>query len=1356
MKTAITLIVFLIHLVAFSQESHFNNFIHFSVSEGVSQSTVVAIEQDQFGQMWIGTRDGLNKYDGEEITIFRNKPNDSISLSNNDVLSLKEDSKGFIWIGTHNGLNKFNPKTEMFSRYLYSSEKGAVSHCSIRSIKEIGNGIIWLASSDGLYIFDTNSEELIRYGKNENEATGLRSNLVLDIFQDADQNIWLGTSSGLHKVVKSDIYNLTFKKYGRDNIELPRLFIQSINEDTHGNLLIGTKSNGLYVFNKKTEVFKQYHASSAKKVASSDIRRLAYDNNSNLWIGTFDGLFVKKSNDSVIKIIHQPGNPKSISKNSIKEIFVDRNGSVWIGTYYGGVNLWDVHNNNFHTLYRTKGDQAYHLGVVSSMVEDHKGTMYLGTEGSGITVINNNGKTDTKLTTELNRELLNTNVKSLFLDNNKLWIGTLKNGIKCFDITTKSFDPSINPQLRGLLKNHSVYSIKKIKNYLLFGTFGNGVVVYDYTTKGIRLLQHNVSDTTSLTNNRVRCMISDRQDNLWIGTDKGVNKISLERLKSKTPGLDRYLFEDENSYGHNVLCMYEDKKGQIFIGTKERGVLKYATGVFRKTDLKLLNTNATTVYSIVEDNRSNLWMSCNLGLIKFNPRIKKTIVFNQSEGFLGNEFINNSYLRGHNNKLYFGGVKGVSFFDPNDLNKSNYTSRVILTGIKITGKELDRSISFEDEKNLEHDEASFLLNFAVPNYINTSENRYAYRLLGLNDEWKFTNNHEVGYTIQKPGDYIFQVKEANNQDAWDDEPTTLKITVKAALWKTPLAYAIYFVIIVFVLYQIYKNMRTRFELVHKLKSERLENIRQEEINTSKLEFFTNVSHDFRTPLTLILAPIQQLIENYQGNKEMYKKLLAIERNADQLLKLTNQVLDFRAYENKHSRLQAKQGDLISFLNGIYTSFLEYASIGNYNYSFEYDVLELPIFYDPNKLEKVFYNILSNAFKYTPKGGEIKIKLYVDHHDAIIEISDNGPGISIEFINKIFDRYYEIASDVAYQKHFNQGSGIGLHIAKKAIELHKGSIDVESKDGVGTIFKITLKSGCAHLEDFEMLAENFSTTEIYGENKHKHLIETLKTIEVEHLIQDVDTDKPKILVVEDNDEFRRFIVDILKEYYIVEQSENGEEGFKKALRVFPDLIISDVIMPKMEGTELCSKIKNDRRTSHVPVILLTSRSSMTYKFEGLESGADAYIDKPFDIKELFLVIKNLLNAAERVKHKFTENNYSNEYEAIASVDENLQRKAIKIIEDNIDNQSFDIPSFSSELGLSRTMLFVKIKTWTNFTPKEFINSIRMKKATELLELGELSVSEVAYRVGFKDPKYFSKAFKKYYKKTPSEYSEKFYS
>lgn len=1348
MKKTILFLMFLAYLFSFSQEY---NFFHFSVSDGLSQSTVIAIEQDQFGQMWIGTRDGLNKYDGERVTIYRNVPSDSVSLSSNDILSIKEDDKGFIWIGTYNGLNRFDPKTRTFKRFLYSTEKNTNTHRSIRAIRQMKDKTLWFATSNGLFIHDGKNDDLLFYGTETYSTSAMPNRLIIDVFQDKENTIWLGTSSGLVQVVNKDVYNLEFKQCESIENRESSLFVQAINEDFDGNLIVGSKSKGIFKFNKNSHKYQQYNIPGIDNIANLDIRKLSYDKNLNLWIGTYRGLFVQRKKKDISHIFHQPGNPRSISKNSIKEIFVDRNGSVWLGTYYGGVNIWDIHNNNFHTFYKTNGNQTYPFDVVSAIKEDDIGNMYIATEGNGVTVTYPDGSTNVLVTKRLGKRLANTNIKSLCVEDEKLWIGTFKEGIKCFDLRTKKFEDQKHKQLKLYLEKTGIYAIKKIKNHLAFGTFGKGLILYNLETENILIIKNIPSDTTSLTNNKVRSIIPDINGNLWVGTDKGLNKVNIASFEKNKIKVEQYLFDSKTDYGHNIFCIYQNDQGQIFVGTRERGVLILNQNRFEEITPKLLDNKIVTAYSIVQDDEENLWISCNLGIVRYNLETQKSMLYNQNEGFLGNEFFNDSYLKSKNGNLYFGGVQGVSFFNPKNLKKNTYKSKVILTKLKINGKDQDEYISSTEKMILNYDENSFTFNFALPSYVNKTNKHYAYRLLGLNNEWKFTNSSEVSYTIQKPGDYIFQVKEANNQETWNNKPTELRMVVKAAPWKTTLAYMSYFVIICFILYQIYKNMKSKITLVHKLKSERLGNIRQEEINKSKLEFFTNISHDFRTPLTLILAPLQQLIDNYTGSKQMFEKLEVIERNAKQLLKLTNQLLDFRSYENKHTRLHVKNENIVPFAEEVYKSFLEYARIGKYSYSFKFVSDQIMLFYDQNQLEKVLYNLLSNAFRYTQKGGKIILKIEEDENHVVIVVSDNGQGINHEFMNKIFDRYYEVASQIEYQKKFNQGSGIGLHIAKKIIDLHKGEIEVTTKENIGTTFRVYLKKGSDHLESCEIEKDQSRDEGFTYEN----VIETVQTFELEYPASS-SGDKPKILIAEDNDEFRKFMVDILKEHYQVEQADNGEDAFRKAIRVLPDMIVSDVIMPKMEGTELCAKIKNDLRTNHIPLVLLTSRASIEYKFKGLEVGADAYIDKPFNIKEFLLILKNLYDTTTILKTKFSKDDLSIDQNDMGSVEESLRIKAIKIVENNINDPSFDIPYFCSELGVSRTMLFIKIKAWTNLTPKEFVNSIRMKRASELLEMGELSISEIGYKVGFRDPKYFSKYFKKYFKRTPSEYAKKFHT
>ncbi len=1355
MKYKIIALFSAIHFFAISQEYDFNNFIHLSISEGLSQSTVLAIEQDKLGQIWIGTRDGLNKYDGEEITVYRTIPNDTLSLSNNDILSIKEDKDGYIWIGTYNGLNRYNPSNQTFKRYFYSTENNPNQHFSIRTIKEIDDNQLWLGTSSGLFVYHKEKDEFLEITSGLNEDSDLYESTVMDIFKDRGNRIWIGTSSGLYEIEPKD-YKIKKHSYTQNFDHVP-IKIQALNEDDNGNLWIGTKQRGLLIFEKNTHTWTSLYKNTDqtnKPIVNKDIRKLKYDLKGNLWIGTYNGLFILEKNGNLLKITNQAGNPSSLSKNSIKEIFLDDNGSLWIGTYYGGVNLWDVHNNNFHTFYELKGGQAFGLGVVSAIAEDNNGRFYFGTEGQGIKVNYGNGKQDVLTTQVLGSRLKNSNIKSLLLKENKLWIGTLKSGIACFNLLSKTFeDSNLIKELNTVLDNSSVYAIARIDQQLVFGTFGNGIVVYDEQNQSFKHITYEGKSLTSLSNNRVRCMLVDSSKNLWIGTDKGINKITNTSLKSANPKVEHFLYEQDTYYGYNIISIYEDTLGHILVGTKERGILRFEDNNFQKLDLNLLNSEITSAFSIVEDDMANLWIGCNLGMVKYSKNTKKSIIYNQTEYFMGNEFINNSYLKATNENLYFGGIRGVSFFNPKQVKKYTNTPKIILTELNVNGTPIDQSISYLDKIVLKHTENSFSIHFALPNYIGGRNHNYAYRLIGLNNDWKFTNTHEVSYTIQKPGDYIFEVKEANNENTWYGEPTSIPIKVKATIWKTPIAYMLYLGMALFILYLIYNNLRAKIILAHKLRLERLESIRQEEINQSKLDFFTNISHDFRTPLTLILAPLQQLIENYRGTKEMFKKLVIIERNASQLLKLTNQLLDFRAFDAKHSKLNAEKGDIVKLLETIYQSFQEYADVGNYTYTFETAIANIQIFYDQSKLEKVFYNIISNAFKYTPKGGTIKIVINQKQDEIVIEISDNGKGINAAFIDKIFNPYYEVASDLHYQKHFNQGSGIGLHIAQQVVALHKGKITVDSKENVGTSFKVFLKNGTNHLDESEIVISK-GENDLILSSPNKILTSEKAILPEFEGITSTKDEKNTILIVEDNHEFRKYMADILKEFYLVKQGVDGEDGFKKTLEYQPDLIVSDVIMPNVLGTELCYQIKNDARTCHIPVIMLTSRSSQIHKIEGLTSGADAYIEKPFHIKEFLLIIKNQLDAKERIL-QFNAIDLKNRKDTSISPDDKLFRKAINIVEEHMDNSTFDIAYFSSELGLSRTMLFVKVKAWTNLTPKEFILSIRMKKATQLLERNRYTVSEICYKVGFKNPKYFSKIFKKYHNQTPSEYAEKFY-
>ncbi len=1348
---------------AFCQENNeFNKFIHLSSAQGLSQNSIFSFEQDDLGQMWIGTRDGLNKHDGEKVTIYRNIQGDSTSVSNNDIRCLEKDNDGFLWVGTQKGLNRYDPKSKTFKNFFYSSEVNSISNNTITAIKKMQNGTLWIGTVNGLSIYDKENKKFINYKRNELNDSTLSNNFVTEIYEDNKGGIWVATADGLNKVINSDVKEVIFKRFfSNDRSTGKKNFIQSLEANTDGKLWVGTRDQGLFVFDNNENVFVNPSVGIKEGVKSKDIRSMSYDYNKNLWIATYDGLFIVEDNESVTHVTNQYGNPKSLSRNTLKKIFIDNRGAVWIGAYHGGVNIWDAHSNSFDTVLKLESNKAYPLGVVSSIEEDSKGNIYFGTEGSGITVLNQFKNTNSYLTKTLNQELNGVNVKSLFIDEEKLWIGTFNEGVKCFDLKTKRFTTCLKDDrsISKALKNSHIYSIVRVDDLVIFGTFGQGIVTCNLISGEIGLIKSDLFKSNSLTNNRVRVLFVDRNKDLWIGTESGLNKITYQNLISKEFIVQRFLFDAEHYFGSNIATVLQTESNDIYVGTKENGVFVYKQNGFQHLDLDTENTAINNICSIVEDAKNNLWISNNYGVLKYSIATKSVELYSQMDGLIGQEFNNNSGKRSSTGEVYFGGVFGASFFNPSSVGKTKSAPKVILTNFKVQGKEvanfkesnsvLSQSVSYTSEIRLSHNQSSFSINFSIPSYGNISNNKYKYRLLGLDDIWKYSNTPEVNYSIQKPGNFIFEVQAATNTQ---NAPTRLEIEVMPAPWKSSWAFLVYFIAIGLALFAFNQIKESRSKLKHRLDLQQIEKQQQQALNKSKLEFFTNISHEFRTPLSLILGPLQQIIEDYQGSNQMYKKLQVIQQNADQLLKLINQILDFRKFETKHSQLQVAEGNIVKFLKEIYLSFFEFSKMGNYEYTFNASSDVIKVYFDRYKLERVFYNLISNAFKYTPEGGKIEIDIIANENSVSIQVRDNGKGIDEKFVTKIFDRFYEIASDKKYQKQFNQASGIGLSIAKKAIDLHKGKIKVLPTHPKGSTFMVSLLKGKAHLDKKDIIEDFKISDDVSLYNKQ---VDLYKSIDLNFNVIDKDKEKPLVLIAEDNDGLRNFIADILKDFYRVIKVENGKIAFKKALQEIPDLIISDVIMPEMEGTELCAKIKTDIRTSHIPLILLTSRTSLIYKFDGLESGADAYINKPFNVKEFLLIANNLLAAKQKIKEKFSINNFDFEKDTTSNIDDQLLNRAITIVKENIDNTSFNIPHFSAELGVSRTILFAKIKSLTNLTPNEFIHSIRMKRASELLELGQINVSEVCYKVGFRNPKYFTKCFKKHFSQTPTEYASKFY-
>jgi signal transduction histidine kinase/ligand-binding sensor domain-containing protein/DNA-binding response OmpR family regulator len=1336
--------LYLHSLLSLAQQKEIQ-FKHISTSDGLSQSSAIAICQDNLGQMWIGTRDGLNKYDGNSFTVYRNNTLAN-SISNNDVLSIIQDRDGDIWIGTYNGLNRYSPQKNVFTTFFKNNGKNSLCNNTILAIKELSNGEIWIGTSNGLSVYNKSKNCFTNFFHQDKNENSIANNRVNTILETSKKEVFVGTTKGLSKVVSRENNKILFK-----TVHSKILNVQDVIEEEN-HLLLATKQHGVLVYNASLNTIKE-HQVNAK--IYKNVRRLLYDNQRNLWVGTYNGLFIITPKNKLITLKNNVNDTKSLSKNSVKSLFKDKKGSIWVGTYYGGINFWDQSNSNFINYTTSTFKKRLSYSVVSSIEKYKNKYLFFGTEGNGVDIFNI--QKNTVLGLYKNIKLQNKNVKSLLVDNDLLWIGSFSSGIRLYDIKEeKEIRSPFNSSLKSYLDGIGVYSIKKEKNTYWLGTFGKGLIHYNRETNAFKTYVHDANNSNSLSNDLIRTIKIDSKNNIWVGTQEGLNKITPSNT------IVRFFYNSEIQSGDDITSVFEDSKQTIWVGTKAKGLYKLKGDAFQKVELATKNTSISSIHSILEDDDSTIWVSTNQGIISYHIIKNEIGIYNQKEGIISNEFNDNASLKFGKSTMYFGGPDGITSFNTSAIKNNNYSPQVILTDFKIKNKSikidssstvLKNTIQYTDQLSLTHDQGNFSISFAIPNFINSKNNTYKYRLRGLEEDWVFTSGNSATYTIQNPGKYIFEIKGANNNEVWNTNATELEINVSPAPWRSWWAFLLYGLAIAVALYFLIDVQKSKTKLKLELGLEQLENEKIEETNKAKLQFFTNISHEFRTPLTLILGPLKQVLGDFKGASAIYKKLLVVENNANHLLLLINRLMDFRKFENDLFKVEAAEGNIVKFLREIYLSFSEHAKSGDFEYTFSTSEEVILVYYDRYKLERVFYNLISNAFRYTPKGG--KIHFTVKRIDNLISIAveDSGVGISKENKDKIFDRFFEVAINNEPGNTYTKGTGIGLSIAKNIVKLHKGSINVkDNTNGKGTIFTVQLPLGKNHFLEEEIIKDFKFSDDV------SQYVDQLKepVLILEDKLSDaiVNPAQETILIVEDNKPLRKFMKQLLVDDYNVIEAENGEIALKKAIKHSPNLIVSDVIMPVMVGTELCAAIKKNIKTSHIPIILLTSRTSLIYRLDGLENGADDYISKPFDVKEFKLRIRNILETQQKLREKFTGDLKPNSSDVVSSMDEKLFKKALGVVHTNIANEDFDIPFFCSELGVSRTMLFVKIKAWTNFTPNEFILHLRMKRAAELLEKGQLNISQISYKVGYKNPKYFSKSFQKKYGESPSQYQKKF--
>ncbi|MDB5120114.1 MAG: hypothetical protein JWN56_1332 [Sphingobacteriales bacterium] len=1321
-------------------------FDHLSVENGLSQSSVLSIAQDAKGFMWFGTRYGLNKYNTQNLKIYVHNPNDTTSLSSNNYISaLLSDRSNTFWIGSGGGLNKYIPETDSFEQIIHkSADKFSISDNTINCILEDKKGRIWVGTNNGLNLLTHRKKNrfISMFTTNGNNYKGMR---IFAMAEDISGTFWLGTSKGLvslRQAGKKLQYN-TFKNLGNYINTINDNYITTIIAGSGHTLWLGTKYSGLIKFDKNNGSFRVITYTNKPGIVSNNIRKIIVDKKGRLWIGTLKGLSIFDSaTEQFMSFQHDSDDKNSLSQNSIYDIFQDKNGSIWIGTYYGGVNVVYPNLMPFHIYQNSKYYSSLSSNVISAIIEDKKQNLWIGTEAEGLNYYDRvNSKFHAyKSNPKDPKSPSSVLVKSIIEDKEgKIWIGYHQGGLDLFNAQSGTFK-----HFRNNRKNPASLSSNDVNSVFedSFGRFWVG------TNKGLNLF-NSKPGTFKLyplhpKSEVILTIFEDSRKNVWLGTENGPYILK----KGSKVFNNALTYKKENLFREkSVNCITEDSNGDIWIGLYHSKLIRYNPNSNHFKSYQIKNgLPSNNVLGVLEDNDGNLWISTDNGLSKFN--LKKGIFknYNAKDGLPGNEFNYGSYFKDSQGELFFGTLKGLISFFPNQVTENPSSASVVFTGLKLFNKPvntnstdhiLKKDIGMTKEITFSHDQNIFALDFAVLNYIRSNKNEYAYKLDGFEKNWNYVTIPSATYTNLPAGEYTFLAKGTNNDGVWSANPAKLTIRILPPLWKTWWAYFLYVAILAAILF-----VFIRFLVIRALLK------REQYLHSMKLNFFTNISHEIRTPLTLILGPLEKLLKSTQNEPALNRQLLPIKNNADRLMRLITELMDFRKAETGHMKLYISPDNIIKFTKEIYLSFQNLAISRNISYSFESDIESIELFFDKDQLEKVLFNLLSNAFKFTPDEGQISVSVIRDSDFVKIKVTDNGKGIPPESQDKLFSNFYQVDEYGSHQI----GSGVGLALSKSIVELHNGTIHFESspsdKDKQGsTCFCVILKTGKDHFNKDQLLKDYRD-----DEDSVRHPLQS-ETENIAHNKVITKAEKKyTVLLVEDNPEVRLFIKESLDSYYHILECGDGLEGWETATEAIPDLIISDVMMPQMDGLELCRKLKLDDRTSHIPVILLTARAAYIHQLNGLETGADAYVVKPFSIHVLELNVRNLLASRETMRQKFSQVlTLQPSNVIIDTYDETFLSKIIQIIEDNITDPDFGVPVLSSEAGMSQPVLYKKIRALTGLSVNDFVKSIRLKKAAQLLEQNRFTVYEVAYATGFSDRKYFSKEFRKQFNQSPTEFT-----
>ncbi|HEX5169736.1 MAG TPA: two-component regulator propeller domain-containing protein [Cyclobacteriaceae bacterium] len=1340
-------------------------FDHLTVDDGLSQSTVFAITKDTDGYLWFGTRDGLSRFDARNIKVYRNNVNDPNSLSGNSIQCFFNDpSDGALWIGTSEGLSIYNAAQDNFIQSKLdpdSNERLSDNH--VTDIMQDNDGYIWVATYNGLNkVISKNPLRYQHFKHDESNERSLLNNEIRALFLDSGGELWIGTALGVSRMQKTDDGNIQFINYRLPAKQLKgKSWINCLNEDDQGNLLIGTEENGAKMLDKKTGIIRPMKLDALAGRPIESVRVIERNGKHEYWFGTIDGLFIyNDSKNDVVTLRNNPEENTTLSDNSVRSIFIDQSQTYWIGTFYGGVNSYSPLSRQFGEVMLTNKTMQKAYKVAGAMVTDRNNNLWISTDGNGLYCLNEKGETIKQFKHNPNDpgSISHNKIKSLLLVDDGLWIGTI-NGLNYLNFQTGKLNHFFNePGNMNSLPDDRVYDVKKdSEGFLWIATYRGGLCRYDEKTKTFHRYTHNPANDNSLSSDGVTFILEDFEGDLWIGTISGLNK--KRKGENIFERLGNHAGNNPNGGGDYILCLYEDKNKNLWIGTRDTGLKLKSSGSNEIRQFTLEDgLPGNNISGIQEDSKGFLWISTDNGLSRLDPVSFKFKNYNKSDGLACREFNFNSFHKDRKGYLYFGGYNGIIKFHPDSVLENDQPPPVAFTRLKIFNKEvpvgkgnqnfLAQTLSRTETLTFNYRQNIFSIEFAGLSFINPNKNRYAYKLEGFEDQWNYVVDPVATYMNLQPGDYTLMAKASNNDGYWTPDPIRLGIHVLPPPWKTWWAYTIYAGIILGLLFALIRFNKMRWKLAHDLQLEHLEKEQQDKLHRAKLNFFTNVAHEIRTPLTLIVSPVEVVEERYAEDAFLQRQLRVVKSNTTRLMRLINQLLDFQKQESGNFKLKTQSENIVELLKEIVFSFTEHANVRHIKLKFTADHSCIDVPFDRDEIEKVFCNLLHNAFKFTPSGGEIAMTVTLEGSFVKILVEDNGIGIPSEDLPRIFDRFFQ----ADHNNISESGFGIGLALAKGIIQLHGGSIGVESHEaelGQSGFTKFTIRLpliDAATSVPEQQVHENITGDVVNVHQSHED--------DTEGSVDDKGKDqRPSVLLIEDNIEIRTVLRTILESSYDILEASNGKEGWDIITEQLPDVIISDIAMPQMDGIQLTRLVKTDLRTDHIPVILLTARGAFEHHVEGMETGADDYITKPFHARILQLKVKNLLETREKLKAKYHRVvTLEPTHEELEDPENKFLMKLKHILEANLNDPDFNVSKLVSEIGMSRPVLFRKIKMLTGHSVIDLIRSTRLKKAEMLLKQKKLSISEIAFTVGFNDPKYFSKSFRAQFGKTPTEYME----